>query len=194
MSKQTAKHALLVVDMLQDYFDAALWPQSQLPQQRAQLSARVNALVYVCRAHGVPIVWVRHAFQPDLSDAFPHMRKANRRYTIAGTPGSEILPELHVEKDDTILVKKRFSAFFRTDLEQQLRRMQVDSLILAGITTSWCVRSTAVDGYQLDFDIFLVQECLAGFTTQDHEASLQAMDGYIATVVRTDDISGMLTR
>ena len=186
-------HALVVIDMLQDYFDVALWPDSVLPQQRTELVAHITQLVDSCRRHSVPIIWVRQAFQPDLSDAFPHMRKNKRSYTIAGTPGCEILPELRIQKGDTVLFKKRFSAFFHTDLDTILHRMQINALILAGITTSWCVRATAVDGYQRDFGILLAKDCLAGFTREDHQTSLRAMDGYIATAANNAELHDMLS-
>ncbi len=182
MSAESA-FALVVVDLLNDYFDATLWPHSVIPGLREALVERNNALVTLCRRHGIPVIWVRQAFSPDLSDAFLHMRREGRAYTIAGTPGAELLPELAVDPADLHLTKRRFSAFFDTPLHETLQRLGCRRLILAGITTAWCIRSTATDAYQLDYETLLVSDCMMGFTVKDHRDSLAAMDGYIARCV-----------
>lgn len=187
MVPHPSSSALLVVDMLVDYFDRAIWPESALPGLRKPLSHAVNRSVALARGADIPVFWIRQAFQPDLSDAFPHMRRTGRAYTIAGTPGAAILPELDVrEEEDSFVTKTRYSAFFRTRLDDLLRRRGVERLLLAGITTSWCIRSTATDAYQLDYEVVLVPEALAGFTTKDHEHDLAAMGKTLAEVVPLD--------
>ncbi|HMB94122.1 MAG TPA: isochorismatase family cysteine hydrolase [Rhodothermales bacterium] len=171
--------ALLVIDLIEDYFDVDLWPHSQLPQARTRLTEKTNALVAWCRQENIPIIWVRQAFKPDLSDAFLHVRTRSQRYAIQGTPGAMLLPELNVADTDTVITKQRFSAFYQTNLDDVLARLGTRTLILAGITTAWCVRSTAVDAYQRDLQIVLARDCIDGFTREEHEASLQAMDGYL---------------
>lgn len=180
-SIKTRHAALIVIDLLQDFFDSSIWPNSLIPESRQILVEKTNDLIASCRSHQLPIIWFRQEFKPDLSDAFAHMRRSGKRYTISGTNGCELLPELHIHPDDTVLCKSRFSAFYETELNTLLNRLGINCLILAGITTSWCVRSTAVDAYQRDYDIILAGECMQAFTTEDHESSLRAMDGYIAT-------------
>lgn len=172
--------SLLVIDLLNDYFDATLWPQSVIPAHRKMLVENTNALVAWCRGQGMPVIWVRQAFAPDLSDAFPHMRQTGRSYTVAGTRGAELLPELSVDTADRQVVKRRFSAFFDTTLHAILRAEGCRRVILAGITTAWCIRSTATDAYQHDYDVWLARDCMMGFTAADHRESLAAMDGFIA--------------
>jgi len=186
MVPHPSSSALLVVDMLVDYFDRAIWPESALPGLRKPLCHAVNRSVAIARGADIPVFWIRQAFQPDLSDAFPHMRRTGRAYTIAGTPGAAILPELDVRDEDSFVMKTRYSAFFRTRLDDRLRRRGVERLLLAGITTSWCIRSTATDAYQLDYEVVLVPEALAGFTTKDHEHDLAAMAKTLAEVVPLD--------
>jgi nicotinamidase-related amidase len=142
----------------------------------------------------VPVIWIRQEFAPDLSDAFPHMRKSNRSYTIKGTDGCRLLKELVTEPSDGDVVKKRFSAFFETVLDRELRKRNVSTVVLAGITTSWCVRSTAVDAYQLGYNVILVDGTLAGFNEADHESSLREMDGYLASVATVDDVADLFAR
>lgn len=188
--KQTA---LIAVDMLNDFFCSDLWPNSILPASRRTLTSNINSLVATCRTLGIPIIWVKQAFKEDLSDAFPHMRASNRKYTIEHTAGCDFLPELSIEPEDTILVKSRFSAFFKTDLHAHLQAIGCKHIVLAGITTAWCIRSTATDAYQHDYKVTLASDCMQGFAQPDHDAALEAMDGYIATSICGDDLSDFIS-
>lgn len=171
---------LLVIDMLEDFFDPGLWPESDLPGRRDELVEAVGDCVGLFRDAGCAVFWVQQAFEADLRDAFPHMRRTGRRYTIRETPGARVLHELDQHRTDPVVMKKRFSAFFGTDLRQQLEARGVKTVCLAGVTTSWCVHSTATDAYQADFRVVLCDGCMAGFRDADHERDLAAMSGYIA--------------
>ncbi len=188
VSLDTRHTALVIVDLLQDFFDHDIWTDSLIPKARATLVKNTNELVACCRKKEIPVIWFKQAFKPDLSDAFLHMRRSGKKYTISGTDGCELLTELDVFPDDHILLKSRFSAFFRTDLERLLEKLRIDCLILAGITTAWCIRSTAVDAYQLDYEIVIAKECIQAFTEREHRDSVRAMDGYIATFLSNGEI------
>jgi nicotinamidase-related amidase len=115
------------------------------------------------------------------------------RYAVEGTPGAALLDGLHVEPSDLVIAKSRFSAFHDTELDNWLNRLQCSRVILAGITTAWCVRSTAVDAYQRDLDVILASDCMAAFDVQSHKESLAAMDGYVARSMSTPKIAAALT-
>lgn len=192
MNPGFSKPALIVVDMLVDFFDPDIWPDSALPPLREGLCERINACIRRFRGAGCPVIWIRQAFEPDLSDAFPHMRRTGKAYTIRGTAGAGILPELELVPEDTVVLKKRFSAFFGTDLEEKLRKLNAGTVVLCGITTSWCIRSTATDAYQRDLEVMVVGDCMAGFSREDHERDLKAMDGYIGRVLDSRDLAQWL--
>ena len=107
---------LIVIDMLRDFLSS--WK----PDRTDRLVQSINELVGVMRSFSRPVLWVRQEFEPDLRDALPEMRAKGIRITIKGTPGSEILPELAVAPSDLVLVKKRYSAFFGTTLDETLAR------------------------------------------------------------------------
>jgi len=89
------KHtALVLIDLLRDFFDAEIWPDSVIPKSRQSLVENTNELISSCRSKQIPVIWFKQAFKSDLSDAFPHMRRSGKKYTIAGTPGCEFLAEL----------------------------------------------------------------------------------------------------
>jgi len=186
--------ALIILDLLEDFFDTSLWPKSEIPAARTRLVENTNALSATCRAAGMPVLWFRQEFREDLSDAFPHMRKNGLRYTIAGTPGCELLAELRVTSTDHVLLKSRFSGFYQTTLEVELQRLDVHSVILAGITTAWCVRCTAADAYQRDLEVMIAADCVAAFTGQAHREAVAAMDGYIATFLSNEELAMLFDR
>ena len=130
-----AKYLLLVIDLLNDYFRQ----QAPLAAQRDPLVASVNRLAAAFRQARQPVVWVRQEFAPDLSDAFLRARREKHYVTIAGTDGCELLPELEIHASDRVLVKKRYSAFFGTDLEATLQGICPDLLVVGGInaTQAW---------------------------------------------------------
>lgn len=176
------KLMLLVIDMLNDFLDK--WPSAQ----RKHLCDSTNQLVQMMRDANQLIVWIRQEFNSDLSDAFPEMRAKNIRITIRGTPGSEIVPELKMVSSDVVIVKKRYSAFFGTTLDSLLDRIHPEALILAGINTHACIRTTAIDAYQRDRRVILAADCIDSYDPQHHAISVQYMKDKIAEVMTNEDI------
>jgi nicotinamidase-related amidase len=185
---QAAKYLLLVIDLLNDYFRQ----QAPLAAQRDQLAAAVNRLAAAFRQARQPIVWVRQEFAPDLSDAFLRARRENHRVTIAGTDGCELLPELERHASDKVLVKKRYSAFFGTDLDETLAAIRPEVLVLAGINTHACIRTTAIDAYQRDYEVLIASDCVASYDAEHHEVTKRYLDAGIARFVLSAELAKML--
>jgi len=178
--------ALIVIDMLNDFL--ARWE----PSARSLLTHSISELVQIVRLSGCPVVWIRQEFEEDLRDAFSEMRANEIRITIKGTSGCEIVPELSPSSVDTIIVKKRYSGFFGTSLDETLGRLHHDTLILAGINTHACIRTTAVDAYQRDWPVVLAADCIDSYDKLHHEISLKYMSGRIATVLTNAEIRAEL--
>jgi nicotinamidase-related amidase len=174
--------ALLVIDMLRDFLDG--WP----PSSREKLVQSTKKLVSMMRERGYPIVWVRQEFEADLSDAFLEVRAKGIPITIKGTPGCQIIPELPIGPSEIVIVKKRYSAFFGTDLDRILRELKPNAIILAGINTHACIRMTAIDAYQRDFPVVLASECIGSYDQEHHTVTLRYLRGKIAKVMTNDEI------
>jgi len=185
----TATYVLLVIDLLNDYFR-----QLPLAAHREHLVNSVNRLTAAFRQAGQPIIWVRQEFAPDLSDAFLRMRRENVHVTIAGTDGCELLPDLDRLPTDRVIVKKRYSAFFGTGLDEMLATMRPTTLVLAGINTHACVRMTAIDAYQRDYDVIVATDCVASYDPEHHEVTKRYLDAGIARFVSSDEIARMLPK
>ena len=178
-----AKPLLIVIDMLEDFFQ-----EGHLKSARAELTVNINRLIANARRNGVPVLWVRQEFEPDLSDAFLAQRKQNQLVTIKGTAGVKILEELDRQPADLEVVKKRYSAFYKTNLDEILASVQPSALILAGVNTHACVRMTAIDAYQRDHEVIVVADCVASYDQVHHKVTLDYMNGRICQVVELDEL------
>jgi nicotinamidase-related amidase len=178
--------ALIIIDMLNDFL------QTWAPASKQRLVQSTNALVDIVRSHERPVIWVRQEFRPDLRDAFPEMRAKGIRVTIEGTQGCQIASDLAVDPSDTVLIKKRYSAFYGTPLDQILANLRPDGLILAGINTHACIRMAAIDAYQRDWEVILAADCVDSYDQEHHEISLRYMKDKIASVMSNEEIREML--
>ena len=185
---QTARFLLLIIDLLNDYFRQ----HTGLASRRGEIVAVVNRLVAAFRRNGQPVVWVRQEFAPDLSDAFLDMRRHDLRVTIAGTEGCELLPELERRPSDRVIVKKRYSAFFGTDLDGVLAALKPRTLVVAGINTHACVRTTVIDAYQRDYEVVVVSDGVASHDAEHHEVTRRYLDGKIARFLSSGEIAVLM--
>jgi len=172
--------------MVNDFL--ANWPEGA----RTRLLTATNDLVGLMRRRGYPIIWVRQEFEPDLRDAFPEMINKDIRITIRGTEGCQIVSSLNVIPSDAVVVKKRYSAFFGTGLDQTLLGLKPDGLVMAGINTHACVRMTAIDAYQRDWKVIIAADCVDSYDPQHHEITLRYMRDKIASVMTNEEIRELL--
>ena len=180
------KPVLIVVDMLNDFL--ARWERAD----RARLIAQTNDLVAQMRQMLLPVIWVRQEFEPDLSDAFPEMRAKNIYSVIKGTAGCQIDSRLSVASTDVVIVKKRYSAFYGTDLDQVLARLEPDAVILAGVNTHACIRMTAIDAYQRDWPVVLAIDCIDSYDRAHHQTTLDYMRDKLASIRTNKEIERMI--
>ena len=180
------KNCLIVIDMLNDFLDH--WE----PGNCARLVANTNQLIDAFRASGCPVIWVRQAFQRDLSDAFLEMRDKKISITIDGTLGAEIHSGLNREPSDPVVTKKRYSAFFGTNLDALLAKLDVDQITLAGVNTHACIRMAAIDAYQRDIRVTIAADCVDSQDLEHARVSLAYLSGKIAALRDNAEIIGSL--
>jgi nicotinamidase-related amidase len=173
---------LIVIDMLKDFLDG--WDLDR----RQRLVRSINELADTIRSQSCPVLWIRQEFEPDLRDAFPEMKSKGIRITIKGTDGCQIVPELLPAPSDVVMVKKRYSAFYKTGLDELLAHLAPDTIILAGINTHACIRTTAIDAYQRDWPVVLASDCIDSYDREHHDVSLRYMKDKIAAVKTNQQI------
>jgi len=178
--------AVVVIDMVGDMFIPP-----ELAAQRENLVTAINKLLAHAREAGHSIVWVRQELAEDLSDAPLQFRLREIHRTIGGTPGAMLLPELDSTPSDTVMIKKRYSAFFGTKLYEYLQERGTRSVVVVGVNTHACVRTTAIDAYQHDYPVFVISDCVGSYDLEHHEVSLRYIDGKIGTVLTLAEFMGV---
>ena len=160
------KPALLIIDMVKDNFDEAKGLPIT-PLARAIIPA-INQAIDEFRAKGWPIVFSTDSFHADDFIFTGRMKP----HSLAGTEGAEVIDELHREPEDYWLPKPRFSAFFKTGLENWLRDKGVTLCAVCGIATNFCVLTTAMDSLCHDFKTVILEDCCAASSKEIHETTL----------------------
>ena len=160
------KPAIIVVDMLKDNLKES--PRNVYYQEGRTIIPKLQRLVSAGRKKGFPIVFACDSF---LEGDFIFKGRM-KVHSIRGTQGSEVVDDLKPETTDIVLPKRRFSAFFKTDLDQTLRTLGVDTIVVTGITTEVCVLMTVMDGLSHDFSAILLEDCSASRKKEFHQACL----------------------
>jgi nicotinamidase/pyrazinamidase len=160
------KPAVIVVDMVKDTFKDG----SRLPIAREgqAIVPNIQKLLKEARARAIPVIFANDDF---LKEDFI-FKSRFRFHSIRGTEGAEVIDALKPEATDRVLPKRRFSAFFKTDLDRELHSTGVDTIVVAGLTTEFCVLTTVMDGLCHDFSVILLEDCCASHTQERHQACL----------------------
>jgi ureidoacrylate peracid hydrolase len=217
---EPAKAAVIVVDMQNDFgskggmFDLAGVDISGIQKAVAPTGRVLDA----ARAAGIKIIYLKMAFQPDLSDLgapdsvnrVRHLKMSvgktvrapdgrESRILIRDTWNTEIVSDLKPKAEDIVMYKTRFSGFYQTDLDATLKRLAIKYLIVTGCTTSICVESTVRDAMFRDYLPVLLADCMnepigQGLARSNHEASLLSAEVLLGWVSSSDQFIASLAR
>ncbi len=166
------KFAIIVVDMLKDTYNGP--PEHRIIREFRSIVPRIQNLVTEARKLQGLIVYANDSF---LAEDFL-FRGRMARHAIRGTPGAEVIDELPIMEGDIVLPKRRFSAFFKTDLDMTLRTFGMDTIAVTGLTTEVCVLSTVLDGLANDFNSILISDCCASRSREAHNAVVAAFSRF----------------
>ena len=159
------KPALLVVDMQKEFSD-------EKPQPfREKLLPNIDTALNLARSAGVPVVHVITRYSRDKSDWPKAWRHGNGIWCLEGTDNVQILDQARPLPGEPVVVKKRFSGFYRTALQGILCERGIDTLFIAGYSSDVCVRMTTMDAYNRDYDLYLLSDCVHA-AREDTEESI----------------------
>ena len=185
---------LMVIDMQNDFvLEGAVM---EVKEAKYQLP-KIQTLIKNCRGLGVPIIYTIQetdaVFCPLEILSFPHLKDTGIR---RGTPGQQIVSELAPEPDDIIIHKRRFSAFYQTDLEIILRNIRgssapADTIIICGTVSNICCESTARDAFFRDYKVVFGADICSANTQEAHNATLANMEIFGRTMNCMDIISAL---
>ena len=168
-------NVVLVVDMVRGFCEEG-HPLYLGPTIR-EVIPRVQRLLREEKAKGSHIIFLCDNHEPDDLEfqMFPP-------HCIRGTEESEVIPELW-ELADEIIPKRRYSAFFGTNLEDRLGELKPDKIIVTGVCTNICVQYTVADARNRDYPVEVPADCLASFDPEAHEFALRQMETVLGAKV-----------
>jgi ureidoacrylate peracid hydrolase len=174
------KTALLVVDMLNDFFEEN---GVMVLEGGKVLYDPIRRLIETARHAQIPVFWLNQTL-------YPGDRLFEKRivHCIEGTWGAQVVDALPVMPNDIIIAKRRYSGFFQTDLDLHLRERRIEQVIVVGVVTNICVRSTVNDAFFLGYDVFVPEDGVAATSERQQEAHLYDIDTHYGTVTSVDTV------
>jgi maleamate amidohydrolase len=166
---QGKRPALLVVDFVNGFLDPSIFGGGNI----ADAAQQTRPLLEFARSRDLPVVFTRIVYAEDGSDAGVWCEKAPRLKTLTeSAAASQVVGFLAPRAGELVVRKTQASAFFATDLSSYLTYRGVDSVVIAGCTTSGCVRATVVDAISYNFRPIVVADCVGDRAQAPHEANL----------------------
>lgn len=170
-----SRPALLVIDPQVD-FVAMVEPGGPETCGAEAALAGMTRLVAAARAAGTPIVVTQELHRPTLVDFGRELDGDEPVHCVEGTPGAELVEALRPGPGEHLVPKRRYSAFFATDLDLLLRGLGVDSIVACGFLSDVCVHYTCLDAHQHDLRIHVVPDACSGSSAAASLAAFAAVE------------------
>jgi nicotinamidase-related amidase len=181
--------ALVLIDLQQGIVGRTLAPHSgaEVVRNAARLAARLRSL-------GGTVVLVRVAFQPDGKDALAVPADVPAGFDPRALPATwaDLVPEVGPQAGDLVITKRQWGAFYGTELDLQLRRRGVGTIILAGIATQIGVESTARSAYEHGYAQIFVEDAMSSMSADVHAFPVQQIFPRIGQVRSTEQVLAAL--
>ena len=179
-----SRPALILVDLINGFTD----PDCPLGSENSAVVAANAALLACFRRRSLPIFFTTVVYSNDRQATVFRRRLAALNVLRPGTRWVQVDSALTPRADEPVIEKQGASAFFGTDLHERLRTAAADSLVVTGLTTSGCVRATAVDGLQHDYRVVVPREAVGDRNAAAHAANLFDLDAKYADVVSVAEL------
>jgi ureidoacrylate peracid hydrolase len=182
-----ARTAVLIVDMLNEFCKpggAMVLPgyETLVPLQRRVIEA--------ARRAGCPILFIVDSHRAHVRQDREFLKRTP--HCLEGTWGARVIDELEPQEDDIYLVKRRYSAFFGTDLDLTLKDLGIESVVVAGVVTNICVRSTVHDAFFLGYTVVVPEDCVAATGPREQASSLYDIATHFGTVCDSHQVIAAL--
>jgi nicotinamidase-related amidase len=184
------KHtALILIDLQRGVVGRPLAPRSA-----ADVVKNAARLAIAFRALKATVVLVNVAFHPDIRDLLNPPVDSPAPFNPAVLPPdwTEIVPEIGPQLGDLLITKHQWGAFYGTELDLQLRRRAVRSIVLGGIATNIGVESTARDAYERGYHQVLVEDAMAAMSAEAHEFPVKNIFPRLGNVRSTEQVLAAL--
>jgi isochorismate hydrolase len=173
-----SRHAALLVIDIQNFFRRIVQP----------ILENIQKVIRFCRQKNIPIIFTQHGYTDPSSDVGV-LGEWWGQVVLRGTEDWKFLPEIRIEPEDTVLAKKRYSAFYETDLENLLRSKGIRDLIISGVMTNLCCETTARDAFMRDYRVFFLIDGTATGKDDHHLATLKNLGFGFAYLITSEELA-----
>lgn len=191
--------ALVLIDLYNLVFEGGARPVHELVEKHPSSCGEyahaaiepIKALIAACRQARVPVIHVTYDDRPETDHKSMH--PTNRPKPKYDALAYRIRDDFRPLPDEQFVYKKRASAFYGTPLNSSLVQLGIRSVIVAGETTSGCVRASAVDSYSEGFHTVVVEECVFDRSIVSHKVNLFDLHHKYADVMKVDEVIAALS-
>lgn len=177
--------ALLIIDLI----NAFTHPETDLGSDVTDLLEQADRLLTAFREYDLPRYFTTVAYEDSYGDAGQFIKKVPALCELKrDTEAVEVDERVAPENGERVILKKYASAFFGTDLQTELTTNGVDTLVLVGVTTSGCIRATAVDSLQHGYRTIVPSDAVGDRAEGPHKANLFDIDAKYGDVVKAEDV------
>jgi nicotinamidase-related amidase len=181
------KAAIVVIDLQKGITSVQTEPHSS----KVVIENTVKIL-NAARRKNMPVFLVHVTPSPDLKDALHPVSETTFQSRGYDPSWSEYVPELNIQPSDFLITKHQWGAFYGTELDLQLRRRGIDTIILCGISTNFGVESTARFAYEFGFNQIFVSDAMAARSKEEHDNSIKYIFPRLGLIRTTDEILNVL--
>ena len=183
--------ALLIIDMQNDF---VLEGKPLRVAGAGTVIPKIKAVLTEFRRRSLPVFHVLRVHRSDGSDVEIIRQDLFRKhpFAVAGTFGAAVIQELTPGKGEYVLTKTRMSAFIGTELDLMLRTLGVTNLIVCGIQTPNCIRTTVFDGIAHNYLVMLVDDATGAASTEVHRSNIRDMQNIGVKIMNAADLAGVL--
>ena len=150
-------------------------------------------VIDAARRSGATVIFVADAHRQNVQRDREFLKRTP--HCIENTWGAKVIDELAPLPTDLVVTKRRYSAFFNTDLDLTLRDLEIESLIVIGVVTNICVRSTVHDAFFLGYQVIVPEDCVAATGPREQESSLYDIATHFGAVSDSPSVAtGLVER
>lgn len=174
--------ALIVIDIQASTFQDSsdMRAIDNMPDYAPRM-LKARGTIDAARAADIPVIFIQEIHRANLIDFGRELDGDEDIHCLDNNPMTDLaVKEMGIRPDDYVIQKRRYSAFYGTDLEILLKGLKAQTLILVGGLTDVCVHYTFVDAHQGDYFCRVIEDCVAGSSQDAHDAALRAME-YLQT-------------
>lgn len=172
--------ALLVIDMINDY----LHPNGLLYCERCrEIIPTLSKAIKFAVENNIPVVYVN----TNLESEDDLLAKRWKLHAVKDSFGAQVIDELNPKVGDIVIPKKVYNGFFDTSLDRELKQRNINNIVITGIHTHVCVLLTATGGFELGYNVTVLEDCITTDNEAMRKARLTFFNTHVGELISSDE-------